>query len=169
MTVDEETVILIICMGAFKGVTYGIRVSQTHPPIIIQLPTNSLKQIPNLSPTDASFNNIKTNLLPVHKKGSKLVPRVIPITQTMLSLILKGHPPRYFVDLIRNKSAPVDAESPLCAWFWEATTQNPNNPAHSTLQLRFTACKQLDHESGDTMFSDLDEAFEDTAVIGTLV
>ena len=37
------------------------------------------------------------------------------------------------------------------------------------MKLRFTACKQLDRESGDTMFSDLEEAFEDAGVIGTLI
>ena len=75
MVVDEETVILIIlCIGAFKGLCYGIRVSQTHPPTIIQTPTNSLKQITNLSPTNDSFKDLETNFLPVCKIGAKKVP-----------------------------------------------------------------------------------------------
>ena len=85
----------------------------------------------------------------------------------MLSLILEDHPPRYFVDLFRNKSAPIDAESPMCAWFRDATTQNLDISAHSALQLRFTPYTQLDRESGDTIFSDLDKAFEGIGVIGT--
>ena len=44
MVVDEEMVILVICMGAFKGLSYGIQVSPNHPPTIIQISTDSLKQ-----------------------------------------------------------------------------------------------------------------------------
>ena len=54
MAVDEEVVILIICIGAFKGVSYGIQVSGTHQPTIIQIPTDSLK--------------LKTNFLPGRKE-----------------------------------------------------------------------------------------------------
>ena len=119
-----------------------------------------------------NFHQVVSKLPAGYSPGVRkclLVTRIVPITQSMLSLILEEYPPRYFVDLIRNKSAPIDLESPMCAWFRDATTQNPDNPAHSALQLRFTACTQLNRESGDTMFSDLDEAFEDTGVTGTLV
>ena len=133
MAVFEETVILIICMGTFKGLCYGILVSQTHPPTIIQIPTDSLKQIFNLTPTNDSLKDFETIFSPRCKKGSKLVQRVVPITRSMLLLILEEHLPQYFVDLIRSKRAPIDVESSIYAWFWEATTQNPNNLAHSAL------------------------------------
>ena len=118
-----------------------------------------------------NFKYLHKNFVPARKRGSKLVPRAIPITQNMLSLILEEHPPRYFVDLILSKAPqePIDTESSMYALFWEATTQNTNNSAQSALQLWFIVCTQLDCESGDTMFSDLDEVFKDTGVIGTLV
>ena len=91
------------------------------------------------------------------------------ITRTIVSLILEERPPRYYVDLILRKSPGVPINTSMYTWFWEATALNSNNPLHSALQLRFTSCQQLERDGGDIMFSDLDNAFEDTGVIGTLV
>ena len=104
MAVDGPTVILIICMGAFKGICYGITVSRTHPPTIIEMVTDSLNLMPNLSPTKETFKdlNLKSNFLPGRKSGTKQVPRVVPIRLNMVLAILEQHPPQYFVDLINK-------------------------------------------------------------------
>ena len=91
MAVDNTVVILIICMGAYKGVCYGIHVSRQHPPTIIEISTNSLNLRPNLSPTNETFKDpvLNSNFLPGRKIGTKQVPRAVPIRLNMVPAILE--------------------------------------------------------------------------------
>ena len=171
MAVDGPTVILIICMGAYKGVCYGLRVSRMDPPSIIEIDTNSLHLIPNKSPTKETFKDPThtSNFLPGRSVGTKHVTRALPIRLDMLLLLLDPHPPRYFVDLVNKGSAAIDKESTMYNWFCAAATWDEQNHDHSALQLRFSVCTELTYEYGTTMLGDLDEAFDDKGAIGSLI
>ena len=57
----------------------------------------------------------------------------------------------------------------MYSWLVEATTQHPDNSSCISLQIRFQPCTQLNRDSAKTMFIDLDETFEDTGTMTTLL
>ena len=153
---------VIIVLGSHLNIRYGILLSRTKSPVLIQIQGEALLCISGKRPTKTSFRLDKSDFLPPCSRSSGKIQKALPICRKMLPIFFMNKSPRYWAEFIASDKAPINTENKIYTWLVEAVTQHPSLTDTSILQLEFQFSTHLPNsDMYHTFLTDLSDACGD--------